>query len=41
MVHRERNSNHLFAIANPDPERRNFGAFLECGDTFRLLNLAT
>ena len=37
----ERNSNQLFAVANPDPSRRNFGAFLESGDTFRLLNLAS
>eukprot|EP01047_Picozoa_sp_COSAG01_P005232 COSAG01_NODE_177_length_22954_cov_28.699554_14_plen_201_part_00 len=37
----DRNSNHLFAISNPDPDARNFGAFLRPGDVFRLLNLAT
>lgn len=37
----ERNSNQLFVVANPDPSRRDCGAFLESGDTFRLVNLAT
>jgi hypothetical protein len=37
----QRNSNHLFAISNPDPDKRHHGAFLQPGDVFRLLNLAT